>query len=166
MNSPLISLPEVNTSAWRSSAEPHDVESIDALILAMYSVISGPANTPRDWVRFEGLYAPGARMIRLVTRGPGAVDVESLTPQEYRESREAVFLRTGFYEVETARRVVHYGALAHAWSTYEGRLTREGPSVLRGANSIQAIKRHNRWWLLTVVWEHESDQHPLPAELL
>src|SRR5262252_5404036 len=43
------------------AANPKDVESIDAIMAALYGVISGPAGE-RDWNRFRSLFLPEARM--------------------------------------------------------------------------------------------------------
>jgi len=50
------------------SANPADVESIEAIIAAAYDVISGPAGKKRDWNRERSLFISGARLI------PTAVD--------------------------------------------------------------------------------------------
>ena len=44
-------------------ANPADVASVDAIIAALYDVISGPAGQARDWTRFRSLFVPGARLI-------------------------------------------------------------------------------------------------------
>src|SRR4051794_4671809 len=45
------------------AAKPADVESIDAILKALYEVISGPKGQARDWDRFRSLFAPEARLI-------------------------------------------------------------------------------------------------------
>ena len=49
------------------AAKPADVASPDAILAACYDVISGPAG-PRDWDRFNSLFAPGARLIPIGPR--------------------------------------------------------------------------------------------------
>ena len=61
----------------KSEADPRDVESIDAIVTAIYDVISGPVGKKRDWDRERSLYYPGARVIP--TARPGAND--NLAPQ-------------------------------------------------------------------------------------
>ena len=39
-------------------ADPADVESIGAIMLAVYDVISGDAGEARDWDRFRSLFVP------------------------------------------------------------------------------------------------------------
>lgn len=45
------------------SANSADVESIDAIITAVYGGISGPAGQQLDWEWERSLFIPGARLI-------------------------------------------------------------------------------------------------------
>jgi len=147
-----------------------DVESIDAIIAATYDVISGPASKPRDWERERSLFYPGARLMPTATVA-GSNDVE-LAPQildveGYIARVEPLFEKSGFYETEIARRVESFGSIAHVWSTYESRRDPSDPEpFMRGINSIQLFNDGKRWWVLSIYWQHESRQHPLPEKYL
>jgi hypothetical protein len=151
-------------------ANPADVESIDAIIAAAYDVISGPAGKKRDWERERMLFWPGARLIPTATV-PGRNDVDlaplTLDVEGYIERVEPIFAKSGFYEKEVARRVEHFGRIAHVWSTYE---SRHDPSdaapFMRGINSIQLFNDGSRWWILSIYWQHESPQHLISEKYL
>jgi hypothetical protein len=152
------------------SANPADVESIDAIIKAAYDVISGPAGKKRDWERERSLFYPGARLIPTATvAGRNDVDLAPLVldVEGYIARVEPLFAKEGFYESEIARRVEQFGRIAHVWSTYE---SRHDPSVkepfMRGINSIQLFNDGARWWILSIYWQHESKQDPLPQKYL
>ena len=149
---------------------PADVESLDAIIAAMYDVISGPAGKPRDWNRERSLFYPGARLMPTATIA-GRNDVE-LAPQildveSYIARVEPLFEKSGFYETEIARRIESFGSIAHVWSTYESRRDPSDPKpFMRGINSIQLFNDRKRWWVLSIYWQHESTQQPLPKQYL
>jgi hypothetical protein len=152
------------------SANPADVESIDAIIKAAYDVISGPAGKKRDWERERSLFYPGARLIPTATvAGRNDVDLAPLVldVEGYIARVEPLFAKEGFYETEIARRVEQFGRIAHVWSTYE---SRHDPSVkepfMRGINSVQLFNDGARWWILSIYWQHESKQDPLPQKYL
>ena len=42
-------------------ARPEDVASMDAILAALYDVISGPAGKKRDWNRMRSLFIPEPR---------------------------------------------------------------------------------------------------------
>jgi len=149
-------------------ANPSDVESIEAIIAAAYDSISGPAGKKRDWDRMRSLFIAGARLIP-TAKDAGKDDVD-LAPQMldiegFIARAEQAFEKTGFYEKEVARRIEQFGQIAHVWSTYE---SRHDPSdavpFMRGINSIQLFNDGNRWWILSIYWQHESPQHPIPEK--
>ena len=153
-----------------NSADPADVESIDAIIAATYDVISGPAGKKRDWKRERSLFWSGARLIPTATV-PGRNDVDlaplMLDVDGYIERVEPIFAKSGFYEKEIARRVEQFGRMAQVWSTYESRHNpNDAEPFMRGINSIQLFDDGNRWWILSIYWQHESSQHPLPEKYL
>ena len=152
------------------TANPADVASPDAILAALYDVISGPAGKKRDWDRFRSLFAPGARMIPVGPRPAaegGGLGARVLSPEDYIARSAPRLEGDGFFEKEIARRTERFGNILHAFSTYEGRraASDEKPS-LRGINSIQLYSDGSRWWILTVLWQPESPANPLPPEYL
>src|SRR5438874_5200590 len=157
-----------------NSADPSDVESIEAIVAAAYDVISGPAGKKREWKRERSLFISGARLIptaKTVTNDQGQVsDSSNLAPQildieGFIARAEQAFEKTGFYEKEVARRTEQFGQIAHVWSTYESRHDpSEAVPFMRGINSIQLFNDGNRWWILSIYWQQESPQHPIPEK--
>jgi hypothetical protein len=153
-----------------NSANPADVESIEAIVAAAYDSISGPAGQKRDWDRMRSLFIQGARLIPTakdagqhdVDLAPNILDVDG-----YIARVEPFFGAIGFYEKELARRVEQFGRIAHVWSTYESRHDpSDAASFMRGINSIQLFNDGQRWWILSIYWQHESPQHPIPPKYI
>jgi hypothetical protein len=147
-----------------------DVSSIDGIIKAAYDVISGPAGRSRDWDRERALFFPGARLIPTATV-PGRNDVDLapliLDVDGYIARVEPIFAKSGFYETEVARRTEQFGQIAHVWSTYESRHSREDREpFMRGINSFQLFHDGPRWWIVNIYWQHESAAHPIPEKYL
>jgi hypothetical protein len=152
-------------SAPSSSARPGDVDSIDHIVAAVYDVISGPAG-PRDWDRFRSFFYPGARMIPSRRDDKGAVTAWVSTPDEYATRAQDFFSKEGFFENSVANRVEEWDHIAHVWSTYESRHAKGEKPFARGINSFQLFNDGSRWWILTVYWESEDANHPLPEKYL
>ena len=149
-------------------ANPADVASIDAIITAAYDSISGPAGQKRDWARERSLFYPGARLIPTAkpdesnNLAPEMLDVDGFIARV-----EPYFAEHGFYEKEIARRTKQFGQLAHVWSTYESRHNSDDPKpFMRGINSIQLFYDGSRWWIVTIYWQQESPEHPIPERYL
>jgi hypothetical protein len=152
----------------KSEADPREVASIDGVITAAYDVISGPAGKKRDWDRERSLYYPGARLIPTAKPGtnsdlaPQMLDVDGFIARV-----EPYFAEHGFYEKEIARRTEQFGNIAQVWSTYESRHNPDDPEpFVRGINSIQLFHDGARWWIVSIYWQQESPEHPVPEKYL
>ena len=166
------------------NVNPADVKSIDAIVAAAYDGISGPAGKKRDWDRERSLYMPGARLMPLAAKAgvAGGEDVDlatgrvrptgGLAPQildveGFIARVEPYFQENGFYEKEIARRTEQFGKIAHVWSTYESRHNETDPEpFMRGINSIQLFNDGKRWWIVSIYWQQESADAPIPEKYL
>lgn len=137
----------------RSNARAEDVASPEAVVAAVYEVLSGRAGEERDWVRWRSLYAANARLIPIEKDAEGTTAPRVLSPEEYIESRRPLLAAGDFYEWETTREELRSGSIAHVWSIYEAARTPRGEPIRRGANSIQLWNDGSRWWILSVTWD-------------
>jgi hypothetical protein len=155
------------TPAAPPVANPADVSSIDAVMASTYAVISGPAGQQRDWNRFRSLFLPGARLAALVPKKEGGYDARVITPDEYAKFADAYFQKESFFERESTRHADRYGNIAQIFSTYESRHDpKDAKPFARGINSFQLFYDGTRWWVVTIYWQEESADAPLPKEFL
>ena len=147
------------------AAAHQDVASIDAIMAALYDVISGPAGQQRDWNRLRSLFVPTARMMPVGVRPDGQAVMRLLQVNDYVASSGPLLVEKGFHERELARRTEQFGNIAHVFSTYEG--TVEGEQhPMRGINSLQLMNDGKRWWIVSLMWEGENPKLSLPAQYL
>jgi len=148
-------------------AAPVDVASADALLAAFYASISGPAGTPRDRDRFVSLFFPGARLLPAEGKGHSGTMPMQFSATTFLLGTQGNMVEAGFLEREIARRSEAFGKVMHVWSTYEVRHAAgdEKPFV-RGINSFQLFFDGKRWWIFGLVWQPETAQAPLPADML
>ena len=148
-------------------ARSQDVESIDAIIAALYDVISGPAGEKRDWQRFHSLFVPGARLIPTGLSREGTARHRVMTPAEYEATSGSYLEENGFFEREIGRSTEQFGSIAHVFSAYDSKNTLADPEPFaRGINSIQLFNDGTRWWVVSVFWDSERDGNPIPARYL
>ncbi len=158
--------PPATTATQTAPANPVDVATMDAIVAAVYDVISGPAGK-RDWDRFRSLFIPGARLIPTGPRPTGEVGSRVITVEDYVQRAGAAFEKQGFFEREVSRRLERFGNIAHIFSTYESRHARDDAKPFqRGINSNQLMNDGKRWWVVTIFWQGEDEKNPLPAEYL
>jgi len=148
-------------------AKPADVSSPDAILAAVYDVISGPAAQERDWDRFRSLFYPGAHLISTKVKKEGGLSATFMTPQDYIDRAGPYFKKNGFFEREISRRSERWGSIMQIFSTYESRHDPKDPAPFaRGINSFQLFFDGTRWWIMTIYWAEETPQTPLPPEFL
>ncbi|MGE0588032.1 MAG: hypothetical protein AB7O48_05625 [Cyclobacteriaceae bacterium] len=155
----------VSESFAQSKDYSKDVSSIDGIITALYEVISGDANAPRDWDRFRNLFKPETRLIPTSKTKEGNYGLRSISPEEYVQMFTNN-IKTGFLEIELSHTLEEYGTIAHVFSTYETRETKNGPVANRGINSIQLFKDKDRYYVVSIFWCAESMGFPIPDKYL
>ncbi len=149
-----------------SPADAADVESVDAIIAAVYDVISGSAGEERDWDRMRSLFIPGARLIPTFRDSTGAWRHRVTSVDEWITGADRVLVQNGFFERELHRVAERYGNIVHLFSTYDSKRSPEAEPFARGINSFQLLYDGSRWWVVTIFWQGESQDHPIPAEYL
>ena len=145
-----------------------DVASVDAIMKAVYEVISGDAGVPRDWDRFRSLFHKDARLIPSGKNAQtGVFGARAMTPDEYVTRATPGFAKDGFHERELARHTDIYGNIAQVFSTYHAfRKSTDKDPFLRGINSFQLMNDGKRWWVMTIYWQAETPDVPIPKQFL
>ncbi|CAN5296698.1 hypothetical protein BH10ACI1_BH10ACI1_25610 [soil metagenome] len=150
------------------AANPADVSSVDAIMKAVYEVISGDAGQKRDWDRFRTLFHPSARLIP-TGKNPqiNAIGARALTAEEYIVRAAPFMEKEGFFEKEIARRADIYGNIAQVFSTYASFHKADDKTPFqRGINSFQLLFDGTRWWVVTIYWQGETTETPIPKKYL
>jgi hypothetical protein len=152
------------SAADMPAAKPEDVKSLDAIVAAVYDVISGPPGE-RDWNRFHSLFAKDARLIAVrVPKDGGKPNLVVITPEDYAEHAGSYFKQHGFFEHELSRKTDSFGAMTHIYTTYESRETKDGKPIDRGINSMEFFFDGERWWCVEVYWDSERPGNPIPEK--
>jgi hypothetical protein len=133
-------------------AKPEDVKSPEAILNAVYSVISGPKGQQRDWDRMRSLFIPDARLIPATTSPTtGRSDAVVLTIDGYIARSQGRMTTNGFFERSIHNEIEQFGNIVQVWSTYESRHNAGDPTPFtRGINSFQLLKDGDRYWVLMV----------------
>lgn len=155
-------------------SDPADVDSIDAIVNALYASVSFEAGQCPDWARFRGLFAPAAIMCRVdpaqTARPASERDKQAVVLSSIDDyvARTTSAIESGallaFTEQELTRRTEVFAGVAQVFSTYER--SAEAGEVRRGINSMQLVKDGDRWWVVSISWTDETDDGTLPSRYL
>jgi hypothetical protein len=148
-------------------ADAKDVSSPEAIVAAVYDVISGPAGQKRNWDRMRTLFVPDARMIPTGKKPTGESTKRTLTVEEYITNSGPFLEKDGFFEMEIGRKTEQFGNIAHVFSTYESKRTlADEKPFMRGINSFQLWYDGKRWWVITIRWQSESKDTQIPEKYI
>ena len=155
--------PAQDLSAQVPAPKPDDVKSIDSILTALYDVISGPAGE-RDWNRFRSLFLPGATLTSAEKDRDGNIRVRPRSVEEYVKGAGGYFSQHGFFESPIVSRVRTFGNIAQVLCSYESRGGAGEAPFARGINSFQLAYDGKRWWVVSILWDEERPDNPLPKE--
>jgi len=141
-----------------------DVKSVDAIVRAAYDSISGPAGA-RDWNRFRSLFLPQARFTEVGKGQDGAIFIISWGVDEFVRDAGAAFAKEGFYENGIVNKPDTYGGATQVLSSYESRHAPGEKPFARGVNSFQILNDGKRYWIVSIFWDSERPDNPLPAAM-
>ena len=165
-----VSIVGAGAAAAQIAPRPSDVESPEAIVLAAYDAIARAPGQPFDWDRFRSLFLPDARLIPNTEQRQGSFDV--LTTEGFIEWIQAftpppgTANDRGFQEEQIAAEIVHYGDVAHVFSTYQKHFWESDEILGRGINSFQLVHNDGRWWIAGIAWDEENGGGPIPAEYM
>ena len=145
-------------------ARTEDVSTIEGIVKASYETISGGVGVPRQWGRDRTLFDPNSRSVAIhVDMKTGAIKTESMTEQDFADRSDASLVKDGFTERELKHVIKRFGNVATVLSSYEG--SASGKKIERGVNIFQLYFDGKRWWILSMVWDTERPDNPIPKEL-
>ena len=146
---------------------PKDVESVDAIVNSLYSVISGPAGGKRNWDRMRSLFVAEGRLMATGKRRDGSMARSVMTVEDYITASGPLLENDGFFEKEIGRIEERFGQIVHLFSSYEARKKIDDTKpFMRGINSFQLWNDGQRWLIVTILWEAETAQNPIPQKYI
>lgn len=138
------------------------VDTIDDVLAALYAGVSGDAGAPRDVAGMVRVFVPDAQLHVTTAGVDGVATTETYDVPGFVALNERRLASRGFHEREIHREVTDYGAVAHVWSVFETRRSRDDAEpYARGANSLQLLRTPQGWRVLSVTWDIEGPDRPL-----
>lgn len=149
--------------AFAQAAEPVDFSTVDGLVRALYTTISGPKGQKRDVELQRKLFVPGARLVATRKKPDGSIALVNMSVDDYMALAFPYMESKGFFEREAGRRVEQWGRVAQVWSAYESFERAEDATPFeRGINTLSLVHDGQRWWVAGLVWDAEEPGKAVP----
>lgn len=154
-----------STTLGQSDQYAEDVSSIESLNTAYYDCISGPIGEVRDFERLRNLFHPQCQFVYSYwSDDEQKAKLMIFDFDEYVEKLDYLD-KKGFYETEISSTHEQFGTITQVLSTYKFRMedkTAEG----RGITSYNFFFDGERYWIMSMFWQMESEKFPIPERYL
>lgn len=153
------------SAGLQAQTQEPDYGSIDGVLAAFYGSLGYSPGKPPRLDSFRLLFLPEARLVRMTKDGPNRMDLEGFI-SFFKDRSEKGIVKT-FVEEEIARRTEAFGSIAQVFSVYRKGLDATSPEAfVRGINGLQLINDGRRWWIVSIIWQDETPDHPIPGKYL
>jgi hypothetical protein len=141
-----------------------DQSSPESVVLALYAALSFERGKAIDRNRVRSLFAPEAQILFAGRRTDGRRGTRTFTVDSFLDFATPAGESASRGEKELWRRVERFGDIAHVFSAYELRITGATgkPTVRRGINSLQLNFDGSVWQIVSLIWDVERTDNPLP----
>ncbi len=142
-----------------------DTKTPQTLLKATLDVISGPKNEARDFDRLRNLFTENGTFTFAGPNKEGVYGSRTFSLEEFIEKVGPNYAKTGFYEKEIYSQIDQFNGVAQAIQTYAWEIP-DSEQKARGINHYQMLKKGERWYISSLSWSSESEDHPIPAKYL
>jgi hypothetical protein len=108
------------------------------------------------------LFLPGATLTSAGKDREGNIRLRPRTVEDYVRNAGGYFAQHAFFESPIVNRVHTFGNIAQVSSSYESRNAAGEAPFARGINSFQLAYDGKRWWVVSILWDEERPDNPLP----
>jgi hypothetical protein len=148
---------------------PAQVRSPEALIDAVYGLVSFPAGEVPDWDAVRALMLPQALIVQPAARGRGVrpMDVDGFVQVFVDDIERLDMSAVGFQERVVSKQVTQFGDVASALVVFEARmLAGPGATPQRGLDCFHLVRQDGRWWIASIATQFAVPGDPIPEQLL
>lgn len=143
-----------------------NVSTLDGIMKAYYDVVTVKKGEKANYERDSLLHWPNVNVGSVNMNKAGKPVFHYISLKEFHRLSDPFIEKEGFYEREISRKVDHFGAIYHVFSTYESRAAADSPVTERGINSIELYFDGTRFWILGWFYDSERKGNPIPPEYL
>jgi hypothetical protein len=113
------------------------------------------------------LFIQESKMMSTTRRPDGSMTKRVRSVEEYISTSGPLLEKEGIFEREIGRTTEQYGGIVQIFSAYDSRRALSDTTPFaRGINSIQLWNDGKRWWIVSILWQSETADNPIPQKFL
>ena len=140
--------------------------SAEAMVRAVYRLVSFGPGERTDWAPVRNLFAPEAVIVLRTSRAANTIfSLDGFINDFIRFDTIPAVARSGFRETVVRLHETSYRDIAHLLVLYEAQVLNSTRPPQRGIDSWELVRREGRWWIVAVTNDIVTPDAPLPAVL-
>jgi len=133
--------------------------SIQKQLDCFYQIISGRAGEKRNWEEFKQIFIPGALLSSAATKSNENSKSVIWNVDSYIQHLSLFLSANDFFERGYDYKIESTTNIAHVFSKYEARKTKDDSEILkRGINYIRLVKHEEVWKIVSMIWEDKNEK--------
>ena len=157
---------DIRTVAAQEAGTATGVGSAEAVVRALYDLVTFPAGVTPDWDRARALFLPEAVVVLRTSRSETTVfSVEGWVQDFVTFIERSNVVATGFTERIVRTHSVEFGDIAQVWALYEAEIPGAGRPPQQGVDLFNLVRRDGDWVIASVLNEIPTPDRPVPALL-
>ena len=150
---------------FASAQMDSSVLTVEGITDKMLAFLTCEIGESKDWDEYRNLFLPTAQKISINRSAPAGRQVRVMNLEEFIRRVGPRYAEDGFEEYAIGITINEFNGIANVFQSFYCRnLT--GTYENRGVNSFQLVYADDRWWIASTTYTNESEDLPLPDELI
>jgi len=161
---PVMAIAQAPATPQRVSDAP--LESAEGVVRELYRLVCVAVGDSTDWNAVRNLFIPEAVIhLRVSKDASSTFDLEGWIQDFVDFNTKARVKERGFEEKIVRMDTLVFRDIAHVLVLYEARILDSPRPPTVGVDSIELIRRDNRWWIAAITNDLPTPEHPVPPQL-
>jgi hypothetical protein len=142
------------------------LQTAEAVVRELYRMVTVAVGDSTDWEEVRRLFLPEAVIAMRATREEMSVfSVQGWIDDFVAFNQRARVIERGFEEKIVRLEPLVFHDIAHVLVLYEARILDSPRPPTRGVDSIELVRKDDRWWIAAITNDLPTEEHPIPPQL-
>lgn len=150
----------------QTPATASPLETADGVVRELYRLVTVEKGEVTDWEAVRTLFLPQAVIVLRVSKDASTVfNVQGWIDDFADWDEKARVKERGFSETILVLKPRVFRDIANVFVLYEAAITDSDKPATRGVDSIELIRKGERWWIAAITNDLPNAANPIPPEL-